>query len=235
MRYFDTGGRGRGNFAGVFVSHADSESALHLSEPPAHEAWNPKSERLRNADPDLPNLVEVIINAIKRGARNFQRELNAATLPTRVEGTRKLEQILADIMSSKRLRPQPSPDLGRDPFQIRIHERRFNADSRSKVTAKVEIKLRDDAPMKDAVVEVSISPAIVLDDNKRRDSSGRLGLAFLVVDGATVDVVPGSTIQIEIAKDKTVVLEAESEAFARDLYVDLELTVRMSESNLAQI
>ena len=46
VKYFDPGGVGTGAFAGVFVSHPESEEPLHLSEPPSHDAWNPNSTRL---------------------------------------------------------------------------------------------------------------------------------------------------------------------------------------------
>lgn len=70
VEYFDTGGRQQGNFTGVFLSHPDSEHALHLSEPPSHDAWNPNSRRLENSNPDDTNaqnrkLVESIIASIK--------------------------------------------------------------------------------------------------------------------------------------------------------------------------
>ena len=95
VEYLDTGGRQQGNFTGAFVSHRDSEEALHLWEPPSHDAWNSNSTRLRNADPVNRELVSAILNRIKQAARRFQREISPVTPPVQVSGSRELEQILA--------------------------------------------------------------------------------------------------------------------------------------------
>ena len=72
VEYLNTGGRQRGNFAGTLVSHPDAERALHLSEPAAHNSWNPNSDRLRKADSSYPQLVESILKRVKAQTRRFQ-------------------------------------------------------------------------------------------------------------------------------------------------------------------
>ena len=145
MEYLNTGGRQRGNFAGTFVSHPDAERVLHLSEPAAHNAWNPNSERLRKADSSYPQLVKSILNRVKAQTRRFQKDFSPALPPEPVMGTRRLEQILSRIMSGKlgggATLPPPVPDV----FQVRIDEKRRNASTGSTVVATVEVKLRDEA------------------------------------------------------------------------------------------
>ena len=226
VQYLDTGGRAGGNFAGVFVSHPDSEEALHLSEPAAHDAWNPNSERLRKADPDgerrYKRLVEGILRTIKGRAREFQRSLGAGTPTVHVSGTRKLEQILAKIMPAKGLgRQRPKP--ARDPFRVRIDEKRTNTATTSTVAAQVQVWLRQDAPVEEAVARMSIRPTIVLDDNKQRSSSERLDLASVTIDGHRVD--HDSPIDVVVSKNTIVSVEVESERFDRDLYADLEVSL----------
>ena len=116
-------------------------------------------------------------------------------------------------------RPEPAGD----PFKIRINEGRTNAATTSTVTAQIEIGLRDNAPLDNAVAHMSLRPTIVLDDNKQRTQSDHLDLISVIVDGDEVDRSP--PITLEISKEKTVSVEVESEAFDRDLYADLEVSV----------
>ena len=235
VQYFDPGGRQRGNYAGTFVSHPDSEYELHLSEPPSHDAWNSNSERLRRADPTFQPFVSGILNSVKTYTRRFQNELNPLMTPTDVPGTRKLEVILAGIMSGKGLGPPNPPRPKEDPLHMRIQESRTDTATESTVSSKIEIKLRDDAQMGTATTLLSIRPTVVLDDNKRRDPSERLKLASVLVDGDEVAVDDDSGIPLNISKGNAVKVEAETERFDRDLYVDLEVTVRVPEPHVDQI
>lgn len=236
VQYFDTGGRQQGDFAGVFLSHPDSERALHLSEPPSHDAWNSNSRRLDNSNSDDTNaqnrkLVKSIIDSIKSFTRKFQKDLNPNLPPKTVEGTRRLEQILAGIMSAK-IPGSPSPPPPKDdPFQIRIDEGRTNTTTASAVTTKIEIKLKDDAPFDNAPAIVSVRPTVVVDDDLRRTSSERLNLSDVVVDGDRFDIDGDSDIPLRIFKDRTSTVEIESEQFDRDMYADLEVSVRIEDSN----
>ena len=228
VQYLDTGGRQRGNFAGVFLGHKDSEEALHLSEPGAHNFWNPNSTRLKAANPTYPDLVRGIITAIKQQSRNFQKELNPAPPPAPTAGTRKLEQILASVMNGKGLGPPPPPPPGQDPFQVRIHEGRTNTENGSTITVKVEAKLRDDARMDDAVALMSLRPLAVMDDDKKRDSSSLLGLAWVTVDGEEITQDGVSPFRLNVSKQQTATVEAESNVFHRDIYADLEVVLRIA-------
>ncbi len=234
VQYLNTGGRQRGNFAGAFLSHPDSEYALHLSEPPSHDAWNSNSERLRSAGPTSQKLVDGILHTIKRQTRKFQSELSPAQPPTPVTGVRKLEEILARVMSARGLGPPQRPQSVEDPFQLRIHEGRMNSATNSRVTANIEIKLRDDAPIDNAIAFMSLRPTVVLDDNKRRDLSERRRLSCLTVNGSDVDIEDDSDIRLSISKKDFVTIRAESECFDRDLYADLEVSVRIPETTEGQ-
>ena len=227
VQYMDTGGRQQGDFAGTFVSHPDSEEALHLSEPPSHSAWNPNSERLRSANPSYRQLVSGILNTIKQQTRRFQRELNPPQPPSPVAGTRKLGEILARIMSARGLGSSRPPGPTEDPFEMRIYDGRTNTATESAVTARIAIKLRDDSPIDDATALMSFRPTVVMDDNKRRDSSERLKLFRVSVNDDEIDCEDESDVRLQIAKSSWVIVKAESECFDRDLYADLEVSVRI--------
>ena len=227
VQYLNTGGRQRGNFAGTFVSHPDSEHALHLSEPPSHDSWNPNSERLKNADPNYRGVVDGILNQIKNRAREFQRELSPTPPPKQSPGTKKLEEILGRMMSAQGLGRKKPPPNNEDPFRIRIHEGRQNTKSGSKVTARIEVTLKDDASVDDGIATIDLRPIVLIDDNRRREPSERLTWTSIRKNGVPAGPQNGSPILMRVSKEKWSLLEAESEPFDRDLYADLEVSVHM--------
>ena len=228
VEYFDTGGRQRGNFVGAFVSHTDAERALHLSEPAAHNAWNPNSERLRKADSNYPQLVKAVLNRVKAQARRFQKDFSPVLAPEPVVGTRRLAQILSRIMSGRVNGIHPPPPPAPDVFQLRIDERRNNGPTGSTVAAAVEIKLKDQASFEEADAVVSIRPTVLLDDDLRREKSERLKLATVKVDGVKIDSVDETGVPARISKAKTITVEVESESFGREMSAELEVAVSLA-------
>ena len=237
LRVRDAGDR---KGVGVFLGHPDADEALHLSEPPSHDAWNPNSQRLRDAYPDdqvkrelLQKLVERILGRIKEHTQKFLKDLNPKPEPPVARGTRRLQQILASVMSAKKLdRPPPHPILP-DPFEIRIRERRQTTGSESVATARVRIKLKEDASAESIPARVSVVPAVVLDDNKRREGSVRISLASFRVDGEEVDLAvlnnredtKEDSMDLVVRKDREIVVDATSEPFNRDYYASLAVVV----------
>ena len=229
VEYMDTGGRQHTNFAGAFVSHPEAERALHLSEPAAHNTWNPNSERLRKADSSFPQLVKSILNRVKAQSRRFQKDFTPASPPEPVTGTRRLEQILSRIMSGSlggdRLPPPHVPDM----FQVRIDEKRRNTSTGSTVAATVEVKLREDADFNEADSFVSIRSTVLLDDDLRRERSERLNLVTVMVDGVSVNSVDETRVVAHISKNKVTTVEVESELFGREMSAELEVEVSLAE------
>ena len=218
---------------GVFLGSSDADEALHLSEPPSHDTWNPNSQRLRDAYPDdeverelLQGLVRSILRRIKTNAKKFLQELNPKSEPPVAHGTRRLQQILASVMSARKLGLPPPPISHRDPFEIRNQEGRQNVDAESIATARVGIKLKEDALTESIPARVSIVPVVVLDDNMRRDGSGRIAVVSLRVDGEDVDpAVNTDGVDLVIRKDCERVLDVTSESFNRDYYASLDVVV----------
>ena len=229
VEYMDTGGRQRANFAGTFVSNPSAETALHLSEPAAHNAWNPNSERLRRADPSYPELVRTILNRVRAQTRRFQKDFTPALPPEPVTGTRRLEQILSRIMSGSLGTVPTHPSPMKDVFQVRIDEKRRNAPGGSSVVATVGVKLRDEAGFDEADALVSITPTVLLDDDFRRERSERLQLVTVKVDGLDVDPIDQTAIAARISKSNWTTLEAKSEHFDREMSAELEVAVSFAE------
>lgn len=236
VEYMDAGGRANANYAAAFVSDPDADRDLHLSEPPSHDSWNPNSSRFDDFYPDpgereaARRLVSETIKRIRARARRFQRELEPKAPPITVQGDRTLARMLARVISGRGLGTQRPPNPSPDPFEVRIEEGRTNGRSWSRITARVQIRLREDAPMDAADVDVTLVPSLVQDDNRARDSQGRRGLAWVEVDGARVEVEDDYSVRARISKDEWTVVEAKSRGFDRDLYASLEVEVRFSDA-----
>lgn len=74
VAYHAVGSAGKPPFIGVFRAHDDVDQALKLSEPPAHDRWDPVARRLEN-EPNGKHLVETVLQRIKVQARNYQTRL----------------------------------------------------------------------------------------------------------------------------------------------------------------
>lgn len=235
VEYLEPGGRSSANFVGVFVSHPDVDQELHLSEPPAHDSWNPNSPRLFEAYAEDPErmkaaqaTVESILNRIKSRSRAFRRSLVPAEPPQVVAGARTLQNLLARVMSTSRRGPgvRPPPPSA-NPFSLRINEGRRDSDGHSKVTAIVEIELNDSAPADTAEVVMAVEPYLVMDDDMKKDSTGIIELQSASVDGTQADIQDGCKILLTVAKGKKVRVAVESAMYERDQYAGLDVGIEL--------
>ena len=233
VNYLEPRGGSNADFAGVFVSHPDVEFVLHLSEPPAHNLWDPDSQRLRDAfvndveaGDTAPQVVRSVLSQVRRRAGAFRNNLNPPPPPPTVRGTMTVARLLANLMSGKATGPPPPPPRVPDPFEIIVRESRTNTSSTSRVTASVELKLKDDAPVATVDVIASFTPSIVIDDNLRRDPSERLGLSSVTVDDTSTEIENDFEVRVGVVKSRFTVIKAESDEFGRDLYASLVLDVR---------
>ena len=235
VEYLDPGGRSSANFAGVFVSHPDVEQELHLSEPSAHDSWEPNSPRLSEAYAEdtgmmkaAQQLVKSILQRIKSRTRDFRRNLVPARLPPVVTGPRTLQNMLARIMSTPNVGPiSPPPPPGANPFNLRIQEGRENSEENSKITASIAIGLSEYAPSETAEIAVSVEPYMVMDDDMKKDTSGIIPLESAHVDGIEINLRGNNGIDVTVVKNKMVNVEIESTSFARDQYAGLDVQVDM--------
>ena len=226
VEYMNPGGRARGNFVGVFLSHPDAEKALHLSEPPAHNAWNPNADRLKEAGEELQNLVAGIIRTIKRRARRFQVEINPLDPPKRIAGSRRLERILSRIMAATNRTARTPPMRSEDPFQLRISERRVNNGPSSSVIAEVSVRLKDDSRVQECAVAAKMRTIVVQDDDRRKLASEQLEWETLQVNGDPRQLDANGELVFEIRKDSIVALRGQTEPFGRPFYAEFDITVR---------
>lgn len=234
VRYLDPGGRSTANFVGVFLSHPDVETELHLSEPPAHDNWSHKEPRIDNAFLEEPErreqarkLIKSVLDKIKNNTRTFRRDLVPTTPPTPMTGSRTLQNILGRLMSGGASGPRKGPRREKlDPFTVNIQDGRENTASSSRVTARIAVTLSQRAPTKTAQATLTVEPYLAMDDDKKRDSQSVLKLQEVTLDGEGIGHVD-NRIPIALKKETMTNIEIVSEEFPRDFYAGLDVNVKV--------
>jgi hypothetical protein len=132
---------------GTFVGHADVEKYLKLSEPPAHNSWDHKADRLTIDGGRGARLVKSILDRIKKKARDFQ---NSATppAPPRPNRLQRLERALGRYFMTRDNRQRQE-----GPEETPVHLV-FQSEPTAKpvgdgmlgMTSRFEIRLKDDGP-----------------------------------------------------------------------------------------
>ncbi len=234
VRYLDPGGRSTANFVGVFLSHPDVETELHLSEPPAHDSWSHKEPRIDNAFLEEPEkreqakrLIKSVLDKIKNNARSFRRDLVPITPPTPMAGSLTLQNILGRLMSGATPGTQHVPGGDNlDPFTINIHTGRRNTASSSQVTARIDVTLNQRAPSETAQATLTIEPYLAMDDDIKKDSQSVLQLHEAQLDGESVEH-GDNCIPVSLKKGTITNVDIASEDFPREFYAGLDVAVKI--------
>lgn len=92
---------------GAYVSASDIEKALKLSEPPAHDKWDPQSTNLRDKSGRQKRLVEAVLSRTRTNLRRFQASASPPA-PPRPKRLAFLERALgAYFLSTGKGTPRP--------------------------------------------------------------------------------------------------------------------------------
>lgn len=120
IAYMEVGGALPLPCAGAFFADPGIDRPLKISEPAAHDKWDPHSARLNNLPPFDRQLVDAVIKRLKSGLRRFANEA-APPNPKHETRLKALERLLGGLF-----RP-PTGDTGgqghpADPIEIKFIE-----------------------------------------------------------------------------------------------------------------
>lgn len=141
---------------GAFVAAGDADRSLMLSEPPAHDKWDPHSTRF---DSDFDRkVVDRILDRIRSDVRRFAKE----AVPKRPASEVRLSQL--ERLLGKMFRPpakagKPAGASPADPIEIRFELDPSIVASGDTVRSvgKFSVGLREDADREDTVVTVEVT------------------------------------------------------------------------------
>jgi hypothetical protein len=185
--------------AGSFIGAQDIERYLKLSEPPAHNLWDPNAERLDVDQRIGARLVKSALDRIKRKAREFQ---NSATPPTPPKQNRlqRLERALGKYFMTKG-RTQEKPETGQAPIHLAYNTEpsaRPTPDGKLEMYCRFEVRLKEDAP--EALrLRVKMNCTIMEDETHKGDD-----LEFqATADGVDIVSDPQDPRVLDFEIDKT--------------------------------
>lgn len=142
---------------GVFCAAKENLKAFTLSEPEAHDRWNPNNDRLRlGLGPQFGKLIQATHAAIKNTFRDFQIRLEERKEKALTDDVEFLDQILGPIFDKKSGKQPPPPAMER---AISIHKQRSREREGEHFveTLSITISLTDKAPSDVASCKLSVS------------------------------------------------------------------------------
>jgi hypothetical protein len=220
VEYYPVGYEGLEPIVGVFVGHEDIEATLRLSEPPAHNCWDPDNRRLESYQ---EKIVRSVLDRIYRQARDFQQALQPPP-PPQVGRVTALEKLLAKFMKSKTQTQPPSPPRSSDPFEIHIKQSRVANGDQATVAAEIKLALKNDAVMENLAAKVTVRTSVLANDNLTVDEHIPIEELELIAGTGSVDAGAGF-VTVELNKNDPVTIAARSSAFEADWVANLAVSV----------
>lgn len=197
---------------GAFVASPEIDNVLKLSEPPAHNRWDPKSQR---PDESGQQIVLALLDRLRRQIRAFHRELLPAPPPSNAK-LKLLEELLGRLLEADPgIQPPPPPTS--DPFQLTHKVNRKEKNGRATIVGSVRIELRKDAEQKELGIEYV--PKIEILEDEDRSAGDELPLVNLrVTEGrAKVEIKNNRKVVTgRLRKGAPIVVSFESDPTIRD-------------------
>lgn len=142
---------------GVFSAANDNLQAFTLSEPEAHDRWNPNNDRLRlGLGSQFGKLIDATHSTIKNVFRDFQIRLEERKEKALTDDVEFLDQILGPIFDKKTGKTPPPPAMERA-ISIHKHRARDREGEHCVETLNVTIGLTDKAPTDVAFCKLAVS------------------------------------------------------------------------------
>lgn len=140
---------------GVLLASDEVDQSLRLSEPPAHDKWDPKSSRFHNEE--QRGFVEAVLNRIKTAARKFAADATPAAPSDNVR-MKFLERMLGSTFRVPSSPGNGPPDGRADPIQITFPETpSFSVDGSNRRTiGEFQIGLAPEAEKSEVLVSVQV-------------------------------------------------------------------------------
>ncbi len=190
---------------GCFIADDDVNEELRLSEPPAHDRWDPEADRLD--DTEGKEVVKGILSRIKNAFREFQKSAKPPAPPPSTRLTQ-LERELASWFGTGAQGPKSSPVPNPAPISLRIDGPKIKMDGdRLRATGLVEVELKPDREETEVPFKIRLSLKVVEEDSVLSTDQIQLTLTPLcpldqLNDGFWAGVVtPDSTARIKFTSE----------------------------------
>ncbi|WP_448575944.1 hypothetical protein [Thermomicrobium sp.] len=223
---------------GVFVAADDIDRLLKLSEPPSHDRWDPRTQRVRSVqDWDAGKVVESVLARIKQQYRDFCQTARPPIDPTRrlVE----FERLLGSMLKVAGGVPETGAQ-SQDPIHIRFARGPRTVivgEGSAKFEGEVELELGDRAKI-DAVSAVLSVDAFIAEEGsieKFKSATGggtqREAIPVTLICEEQ-EVLAENQIRIQLSKRHPIKVIFESGSFESEWSVQLRVRVEAGDDGL---
>lgn len=206
------------DFAAVFIADDAADRILKLAEPPAHDEWNPASDRLKKIS-NANATVKTLLWRLRQQVRKFANSLTPPP-PPRDGRFRSLERELGRLFNKYRVRePRPVPPPRQfEAVTIETDGPVFHDDQgRTKVSWTVSFGLNEAVDVVAKSLRAQFRLVILADDNKTTDDE----LGFWIEAGPDVAKLDDGSVSFQIDKDSKEKIRITSDAYDPRWLTDL--------------
>jgi hypothetical protein len=224
VAYLDVGGALPLPCAGAFVADLGIDRPLKISEPAAHDKWDPNSSRLSNLAPAERQVVDAVVKRLKSGMRRFA---NDAAPPNAKQDVRlkSLERLLGSLF-----RPPTGGGGGgghpADPIMIKFIEQPHVVPDGDGLSTKgtFQLAIADDAEKRDMEAWLRVECLLVEDEGGSQEDPLTLAISSKDVE-LEADKTDPSRHRFKIEKGARPVFSFRSEKYRADWSTRLRVHV----------
>jgi hypothetical protein len=156
-------------FAATFIATGEANTVLKLSEPPTHNHWDRKSDRLKNI-PHGAEFVEQVLRRLHQSIRRFLADL-VPPAPPRDGHLHTLERELGQLLRKfRRIEPPQPPPRSEDAIRIEALEPNFHgSDGVVVVSWEVLFHLNENVNVDERRISARFRLPLLADDNQAEE------------------------------------------------------------------
>lgn len=214
--------------AGVFLADDDIDDVLRRAEPPEHDRWDARADRLEPAHGER-EIVEAVHKRIWSELRTFQRSARPPEPATGNPFLRQLERKLAKLFGASGKRGPVSDGKGETPISLKTEVKVVAHPDGLRLQGRVRVQLKAEHDG-DLPVAVTLRLGSVDEDGYRVDA-----LEFSAqFDDSEVRGGPSGEWTLVLVPGKPVLIEIESTPYDADWTVEFVPSVRPLDGEAAR-
>jgi hypothetical protein len=219
IAYWPFGMSNKPPMVGVFRADSSIDLHLKLSEPAAHDRWDPTSRRLTIEHGE--KAVTAVLARVKQRVREFQNSLQPSK-PKPKEKLGWLDKMLGQMLRHQAKSPPKNVDGEKGPVSAHFIKLAAVPEGESlRLQATIELRLKERVEQESATV--ALRPVIFVVEGEDSSKGETLEMVLSDADGSVLKSGTAIDFTVAVSKDEVVTLCITSEAYSPDWTVDLRL------------
>jgi hypothetical protein len=204
-------------FAGVFLADDDIDlnKVLTYSEPPAHNVWEPTSDRFKSHYSDIgPKVIKAIRTRIRQHAKAFQESLEPAR-PKNTSASRTLGKILGKFLKSPGKAVIAPTSKHKRNVMIHVSPSRIVEAGLEYDVSRIELSLQPDSSHEELNCRISLVNELLGDDSL--NVLERRGISLIGANGKVIEENVEPSAEVMLKRGKAATFTARAPVGARDV------------------